>query len=83
MTKSSLFDLILPLIAYLSFFCGIMELLLFQEHRKDWQKKLSPFVCFFKSFSLRFQKNHESISYMTLNFSANFLGLDSAATPLD
>ncbi|HEY0091774.1 MAG TPA: nucleoside recognition domain-containing protein, partial [Flavobacterium sp.] len=26
-------------------------------------------------------KNHESISYMTLNFAANFLGLDSAATP--
>ena len=28
MTKSSLFDLILPLIAYLAFFCGIMELLI-------------------------------------------------------
>jgi spore maturation protein SpmA len=33
----------------------------------------------FKVFPV--SQNHPSISYMTLNFAANFLGLDSAATP--
>jgi spore maturation protein SpmA len=41
-------------------------------------KWLSPF--FVKVFP-SVPKNHPSISYMTLNFAANFLGLDSAATP--
>jgi spore maturation protein SpmB len=41
-------------------------------------KVLSPvFVKVFPSIP----KDHPSISYMTLNFAANFLGLDSAATP--
>ncbi|WP_396141181.1 nucleoside recognition domain-containing protein [Flavobacterium sp.] len=78
MTKSSLFDLILPLMAYLSFFCGIMELLIISGASERLAKKLSPlFAKVFPSIP----KNHESISYMTLNFAANFLGLDSAATP--
>ncbi|MEY2703754.1 MAG: hypothetical protein RLY43_2393 [Bacteroidota bacterium] len=78
MTKTSLFDLILPLMAYLSFFCGIMELLIISGASERLAKKLSPlFAKVFPSIP----KNHESISYMTLNFSANFLGLDSAATP--
>src|SRR5574343_572197 len=78
MTKSSLFDLILPLIAYLAFFCGIMKLLIISGASERLAKKLSPlFAKVFPSIP----KNHESISYMTLNFSANFLGLDSAATP--
>lgn len=78
MTKTSLFDLILPLMAYLSFFCGIMELLIISGASERIAKKLSPlFAKVFPSIP----KNHESISYMTLNFSANFLGLDSAATP--
>jgi spore maturation protein SpmA/spore maturation protein SpmB len=78
MTKSSLFDLILPLMAYLSFFCGIMELLIISSASERLARKLSPlFAKVFPSIP----KNHESISYMTLNFAANFLGLDSAATP--
>ena len=78
MTKSSLFDLILPLMAYLSFFCGLMELLIISGASERLARKLSPlFAKVFPSIP----KNHESISYMTLNFAANFLGLDSAATP--
>ena len=78
MAKSSLLDLIIPLIAYLSFFCGIMELLIISGASEKLAKKLSPmFAKVFPSIP----KNHESISYMTLNFAANFLGLDSAATP--
>jgi len=76
--KTSLFDIILPLIAYLAFFCGLMQLLIDSGAAEKLAKKLSPvFVKVFPSVP----KNHESISYMTLNFAANFLGLDSAATP--
>jgi spore maturation protein SpmA/spore maturation protein SpmB len=76
--KSSLFDIILPLMAYLAFFCGLMELLIISGAAEILARKLSPiFAKVFPSVP----KNHESISYMTLNFAANFLGLDSAATP--
>lgn len=76
--KSSLTDLIIPLIAYLAFFCGLMELLIISGASEKLAKRLSPlFAQVFPSLP----KNHESISYMTLNFAANFLGLDSAATP--
>ena len=76
--KNSLMDLILPLIAYLAFFCGLMELLIVSGAAEKLAKMLSPM--FTKVFPT-VPKNHESISYMTLNFAANFLGLDSAATP--
>ena len=76
--KNSLLDLIIPLIAYLAFFCGIMELLIISGAAEKLARQLSPmFAKVFPSVP----KNHESISYMTLNFAANFLGLDSAATP--
>lgn len=76
--KNTLLDLILPLMAYLAFFCGLMELLIISGASDKLAKGLSPvFVKVFPSIP----KNHPSISYMTLNFSANFLGLDSAATP--
>jgi spore maturation protein SpmA len=76
--KSTLLDLVLPLMAYLAFWVDgalIISVLL----RKIGQSLKS---CFCQSIS-EYPKNHPSISYMTLNFAANFLGLDSAATPLD
>jgi spore maturation protein SpmA/spore maturation protein SpmB len=76
--KNSLLDLIIPLIAYLAFFCGLMELLIVSGASEKLAKYLSP--VFSKIFP-SLPKNHPSISYMTLNFAANFLGLDSAATP--
>ncbi len=76
--KNTILDLIIPLIAYLAFFCGLMELLIVSGAAEKLAKGLSPvFVKIFPAVP----KNHESISYMTLNFAANFLGLDSAATP--
>jgi spore maturation protein SpmA/spore maturation protein SpmB len=55
-----------------------MQLLIDSGASEKLAKKLSPlFVIVFPTIP----KNHESISYMTLNFAANFLGLDSAATP--
>jgi len=76
--KNTIFDLLLPLIAYLSFFCGILQLLIDSGASEKLAKLLSP--VFVKVFP-EIPKNHPSISYMTLNFAANFLGLDSAATP--
>lgn len=76
--KATLLDIILPLIAYLTFFCGLMQLLIDSGASEKLAKILSPI---FSKIFPTLPKNHESISYMTLNFAANFLGLDSAATP--
>jgi len=76
--KNTIFDLLLPLIAYLSFFCGILQLLIDSGASDKLAKLLSP--VFVKVFP-EVPPSHPSISYMTLNFAANFLGLDSAATP--
>ena len=76
--KSTIFDLLLPLIAYLSFFCGILQLLIDSGASERLARLLSP--VFVKIFP-EVPANHPAISYMTLNFAANFLGLDSAATP--
>ena len=76
--KNSLFELILPLMAYLAFFAGIMQLLIDSGATERLAKRLSPF--FSKVFP-QVPVGHPSITYMTMNFSANFLGLDSAATP--
>jgi spore maturation protein SpmA/spore maturation protein SpmB len=76
--KSTVLDLLLPLIAYLSFFSGILQLLIDSGAAERVAKLLSPiFVHVFPDVP----RGHPSISYMTLNFAANFLGLDSAATP--
>ena len=76
--KNTIFDLVLPLIAYLSFFCGILQLLIDSGASEKLARLLSP--VFIKIFP-DIPANHPAISYMMLNFAANFLGLDSAATP--
>lgn len=76
--KNTILELIIPLIAYLSFFCGILQLLIDSGASEKLAKFLSP--VFIKVFP-EIPVNHPSISYMMLNFAANFLGLDSAATP--
>ena len=76
--RNTIFDLLLPLIAYLSFFCGILQLLIDSGASERLARLLSP--VFVKIFP-EVPPNHPSISYMMLNFAANFLGLDSAATP--
>ena len=76
--KNTLLDLVLPLIASLAFFCGILQLLIDSGASEKIARLLSP--VFIKVFP-EVPANHPSISYMMLNFAANFLGLDSAATP--
>ena len=76
--RNTITDILLPLIAYLSFFCGILQLLIDSGASEKLAKLLSPvFVKVFPDVP----RNHPAISYMMLNFAANFLGLDSAATP--
>ena len=76
--KNTLTDLLLPLIASLAFFCGILQLLIDSGASEKLARLLSPvFVKIFPGIP----PNHPAISYMMLNFAANFLGLDSAATP--
>lgn len=76
--KAALLDLLLPLIAYLAFFAGVLQLLIDSGASERIAKLLSPvFVRVFPEIP----RGHPSISYMMLNFAANFLGLDSAATP--
>ena len=76
--KNTITDIIIPLIAYLTFFCGLLQLLIDSGASAKIATFISPI--FVKIFP-EIPKNHPSISYMTLNFAANFLGLDSAATP--
>ena len=76
--KNTIMDILLALIAYLSFFSGILQLLIDSGAAERVAKLLSPiFIHIFPEVP----SGHPSISYMTLNFAANFLGLDSAATP--
>ena len=76
--RNTITDIVLPLIAYLTFFCGLLQLLIDSGASAKLATLISPvFVKIFPDIP----KNHPSISYMTLNFAANFLGLDSAATP--
>lgn len=76
--KNTITDIVIPLIAYLTFFCGLLQLLIDSGASAKMATFISPL--FVKIFP-EIPKNHPSISYMTLNFAANFLGLDSAATP--
>jgi spore maturation protein SpmA/spore maturation protein SpmB len=76
--RVTIFDILLPLIAYLAFFSGILQLLIDSGAAERVAKLMSPiFIHIFPEVP----RGHSSISYMTLNFAANFLGLDSAATP--
>jgi spore maturation protein SpmA/spore maturation protein SpmB len=76
--KNTITDIVIPLIAYLAFFCGLLQLLIDSGASNKLARIISP--VFVKIFP-EIPKDHPSISYMTLNFAANFLGLDSAATP--
>ncbi len=76
--KNALTDIILPLIAYLAFFSGLLQLLIASGAAEKLAKFCAPF--FIRIFP-EVPADHPSIAYMTLNFAANFLGLDSAATP--
>ena len=76
--KNTIMDIWLPLIGYLTFFCGLLNLLNDSNAITKLAHVLSPF--FAKIFP-ELPKGHPAYGFMTMNFAANFLGLDNAATP--
>lgn len=76
--KNTIMDIWLPLIGYLTFFCGLLNLLNDSNAITKLANILSPF--FVRVFP-DLPKGHPAYSFMTMNFAANFLGLDNAATP--
>lgn len=76
--RNTIMDLWLPLIGYLTFFCGLLNLLVDARAMEKVARVLSPL--FHRVFP-DLRKDHPAYGFMTLNFAANFLGLDSAATP--
>lgn len=76
--KNTMMDLWLPLIGYLTFFCGLLHILSASGAIQKLAGMLSPF---FRSIFPSLPQDHPAYGYMTLNFAANFLGLDNAATP--
>ncbi len=76
--RNTILDLWLPLIGYLTFFCGLLNLLSDSNALGKLAKVLTPvFVRIFPELP----KGHPAYGFMTMNFAANFLGLDNAATP--
>ncbi|MBP7515158.1 MAG: spore maturation protein [Flavobacteriales bacterium] len=76
--RNTITDLWLPLIGYLTFFCGLLNLLVDSRAMEKVARLLSPI---FHRIFPDLRKDHPAYGFMTLNFAANFLGLDSAATP--
>jgi len=76
--KNTLLDIWLPLIGYLTFFCGLLNLLSASNALDKLARFMTPL--FVKIFP-ELPKGHPAYGFMTMNFAANFLGLDNAATP--
>jgi spore maturation protein SpmA/spore maturation protein SpmB len=76
--KNTIMDIWLPLIGYLTFFCGLLNLLNDSNAITKLASVLAPF--FVRVFP-ELPKGHAAYGFMTMNFAANFLGLDNAATP--
>ncbi len=68
----------IPLLGILIFLCGLMNLLKESNMNEKLARYLSPF---FRKIFPELRDGHPAFNYMTLNFAANFLGLDNAATP--
>lgn len=78
-TKSSVMDIALPLIGAMAFWLGIMNI----GEKAGAINFLSRIVGpFFSRLFPEIPKNHPATGQMMMNFSANLLGLDNAATPL-
>jgi spore maturation protein SpmA/spore maturation protein SpmB len=76
--KNTMTDLWLPLIGYLTFFCGLLHLLNDSNAIQKLARILTPV---FARIFPELPKGHAAYGFMTMNFAANFLGLDNAATP--
>lgn len=78
-STSSVMDIALPLIGAMAFWLGIMNV----GEKAGAINFLSRIVGpFFNRLFPEVPKNHPATGQMMMNFSANLLGLDNAATPL-
>lgn len=78
-TKASVMDIALPLIGTMAFWLGIMNI----GEKAGAINFLSRIVGpFFRRLFPEVPQNHPATGEMMMNFSANLLGLDNAATPL-
>lgn len=76
--KSSVLDVAFPLVGTMVFFLGIMNIAE-KAGAIGWiARKLSPFM---KRLFPEVPAGHPAMGEMVMNFSANLLGLDNAATP--
>src|SRR6187402_566036 len=77
-TKSSVMDIALPLVGIMSLWLGIMKI----GEKAGAINFLSRIVGpFFNRLFPEVPKDHPATGQMMMNFSANLLGLDNAATP--
>ncbi len=76
--KSSVIDVAFPLAGTMVFFLGIMNIAERAGAILKLSKLLNPFM---KRLFPGIPDNHPSMGHMVMNFSANMLGLDNAATP--
>lgn len=77
--KSSVMEIALPLVGIMSLWLGFMRI----GEKAGAINFLSRIVGpFFRRLFPEVPENHPSVGQMVLNFSANLLGLDNAATPL-
>ncbi|WP_423145934.1 nucleoside recognition domain-containing protein [Rubrolithibacter danxiaensis] len=78
-SKSSVMDIALPLVGTMAFWLGIMNV----GEKAGAINFLSRIVGpFFNRLFPEVPKNNPAVGNMMMNFSANLLGLDNAATPL-
>lgn len=76
--KSSVMDVGLPLVGTMTFFLGLMNIAEKAGAIQKLSKWLNPFL---KRLFPEVPENHPAMGEMVMNFSANMLGLDNAATP--
>jgi spore maturation protein SpmA/spore maturation protein SpmB len=78
-SKSSVMDIALPLVGAMAFWLGILNI----GEKAGAINFLSRIVGpFFNRLFPDVPKKHPAVGHMLMNFSANLLGLDNAATPL-
>jgi spore maturation protein SpmA len=76
--KSSVMDIALPLVGIMAFYLGIMKIAEKAGAINFLSRLVGPF---FNKLFPEVPKDHPAIGQMMMNYSANLLGLDNAATP--
>ena len=77
--EASVMDIALPLVGVMAFWLGIMKLAEKGGAINYLSKAIAPF---FKRIFPEIPQNHPASGSMVMNFAANMLGLDNAATPM-